>query len=180
MYLQLEKLEKPMQLRTVLFIFLGATLFSCKDVKEEKNKDPEPIELEAEKVSTSLYEDLDGKPVALADYKGKKILLNYWATWCRPCIEEMPALLNLQEILEEENYVFLFASDQSVKKISKFKKARGFDFKYIKYNGAYADQKISAIPVTFIYNEVGEQVSRFDGSMIWDSPEMIEKLRQLH
>jgi len=180
MYLRLDKLKKPMQLRPVLFAFLAATILSCKDVKEEKNKEPEPIELEAEKVSTSLYEDLDGNPVALADYKGKKILLNYWATWCRPCIEEMPGLVKLQDILEQENYVFLFASDQSIAKISDFKNARDFDFKYLKYNGAYADQKISAIPVTFIYNEVGEQLLRINGSTTWDNPLMIEKLRQLH
>lgn len=42
-----------------------------------------------------------------------------------------------------------------------------------------AEQQISALPVTFIYNEVGEQVARFDGGIEWDSPEMIEQLKQL-
>ena len=91
----------------------------------------------------------------------------------------MPALLKLQGVLEQENYVFLFASDQTVKKISAFKEARGFDFKYIKYNGTYAEQKINALPVTLIYNEAGEQVLRFDGAMEWSTPELIDQLKNL-
>ena len=174
------KIQIPMQKGIVLFLVLSISILGCKEVKEEQKTAAESTTIEVEKASISLYEDLDGNPVELTDYKGKRILLNYWATWCRPCIEEMPDLLKLQGILEEENYVFLFASDQSLKKIVAFKEARGFDFKYIKYNGAYAEQKINALPVTLVYNEAGEQVSRFDGGMTWDSPEMIEKLRKIH
>ena len=173
------KIQIPMQKRIVLFLVLSISLLGCKEVKEEQKTATESSTIEVEKASISLYEDLDGNPVELTDYRGKRILLNYWATWCRPCIEEMPALLKLQGILEEENYVFLFASDQTVKKIVAFKEARGFDFKYIKYNGAYAEQRINALPVTLVYNEVGEQVLRFDGGMAWDSPEMIEQLRKI-
>ena len=179
MYLRIEKSPKTMQKPILLFLVLSILFLGCREVKEKQNVAPEAITVDKEKTSTSVYEDLAGTPVELVDYKGKRILLNYWATWCRPCIEEMPALLKLQGILEQENYVFLFASDQSLKKISDFKEARGFDFKYIKYNGVYAEQKISALPVTLIYNEAGEQVSRFDGGMTWDSPEMIEQLRKI-
>ena len=168
-----------MQKRIVFFLVLSITFLGCKEAKEEQKIEAEPMAIEVGKASTSVYEDLEGNPVELADYRGKRILLNYWATWCRPCIEEMPDLLKLQDSLAQENYVFLFASDQSLKKISDFKEARGFDFKYIKYNGAYAQQKINALPVTLVYNEAGEQVSRFDGGMAWDSPEMIEKLRKI-
>ena len=168
-----------MKKRIILFLVLSISILGCKEVKKEQRTVVEPLAIEEEKASTPLYEDLEGNPVELTDYKGKRILLNYWATWCRPCIEEMPALLKLQSILEQENYVFLFASDQSVKKIAAFKEARGFDFKYIKYNGAYAEQRINALPVTLIYNEAGEQVSRFDGGMAWDSPEIIEQLRKI-
>lgn len=169
-----------MYVRTIPFLALWMLCFSCKEAPKEGSNAAELKKDNTEQTLQPLYEDLEGNPIALADYKGKRILLNYWATWCRPCIEEMPALLKLQNILEEENYVFLFASDQSVKKIEQFKSARGFDFEYIKYNGILAEQQISALPVTFIYNEAGEQVSRFDGGMSWDSPEMIEQLKQIH
>ncbi|TLP81439.1 TlpA family protein disulfide reductase [Maribacter sp. ACAM166] len=168
-----------MQLRTLIFLAVSFTFFSCKEATKETNSASEPIQLEAEEATIPVYEDLEGNAVALSDYRGKRILLNYWATWCRPCIEEMPDLLKLQTVLEQENYVFLFASDQSVKKIQAFKTARGFDFKFIKYNGTYPEQQISALPVTLIYNEAGEQVSRFDGGMSWDTPEMIEQLKNI-
>ncbi|WP_282049937.1 TlpA family protein disulfide reductase [Maribacter aquivivus] len=165
-----------MHLRIVYFLILGVVLVGC---KEEKTKivAPEVIEAVVEKISTSTYEDLEGNPIELSDYKGKRVLVNYWATWCRPCIEEMPDMEKAQTILEQDNYVFLFASDQSVKKIKAFEEARGFQLDFIKFNGMYAAENVSALPATFIYNEVGEQVFRFDGGLKWDSPEMIEKLR---
>ena len=165
-----------MHLRIVCFLILGVVLVSCKEEKT-KTVEPELIEAVVEKVATSTYENLEGNPIELSDYKGKRVLLNYWATWCRPCIEEMPDMEKAQTILEKENYVFLFASDQSIDKINKFKEARGFQLDFIKFNGVYAEENVSALPATFIYNEVGEQVLRFDGGLKWGSAEMIEKLR---
>ncbi|APQ19419.1 thiol:disulfide interchange protein [Maribacter hydrothermalis] len=153
--------------------------YSCKEVKENKIITTQPTAKTSKELVKASYEDLEGNPIELSQYKGKRVLLNYWATWCRPCIEEMPDMEKAQLVLEQENYIFLFASDQSIKKITDFKNKRGFNLKYIKYNGMYAEQAISALPVTLIYNEVGEQVHRFDGGLKWDSPEMIEKLRQV-
>lgn len=165
-----------MILRTLFFFILSISFTSCKEVKTEESTEVIP-EAMVEKVSTSTYEDLEGNPIELGDYKGKRVLVNYWATWCRPCIEEMPDMEKAQTILEQDNYVFLFASDQSINKIIKFKEARKFQLDFIKFNGVYAEENVSALPATFIYNEVGEQVLRFDGGLKWDSPEMIEKLR---
>ena len=49
--------------------------------------------------------DLDGKMVNLADYTGKVVLLNIWATWCPPCVEEMPSMEKLHQELKEEDFV---------------------------------------------------------------------------
>jgi len=158
---------------------MGLAINSCKEVKADR---PGTMETNVEKAANSTiatYEDLEGNPLELSDFKGKRLLVNYWATWCRPCIEEMPDMETLQSMLSEENYVFLFASDQSMTKITDFKKARGFDLDFIRYNGAYSDERISALPTTFIYNTMGEQVLRMEGGMKWDSPEMIEKLRNV-
>ncbi|MFT5736257.1 MAG: thiol-disulfide isomerase/thioredoxin [Maribacter sp.] len=169
-----------MKIKTPLLISLVLLLFSCKEGPKEKKSDAENSVIRAEEAAvTSSYSDLEGNPIELADYKGKRVFLNYWATWCRPCIEEMPDLLKLQATLLAENYIFLLASDESVEKIKTFKAARGFDFKFITYNGTNAAQQINALPVTFIYNEVGAQVFRFDGAMDWNTQELIEKLKNL-
>jgi len=168
-----------MDFRILLFMIAGMVLFGCKEVPKERQTESENSAIQTEQAALALYEDLEGNPIEIEDYKGKRVLLNYWATWCGPCIVEMPDLLKLQSILAQENYIFLLASDESVQKIMKFKTTKGFDFKFIKYNGTHAEQQIYALPVTLIYNEVGEQVLRFDGAMSWDSPEMIEKLKKL-
>ncbi len=168
-----------MPFRALILLPCILIFFGCKNIGKELNQEEANKTEVVTKDPKSLYEDLDGNPIALSDYKGKRILLNYWATWCTPCIEEMPDLLALQEHLEKENYVFLLASDQSVKKIRDFRSERGFDFNFIKYNGAYAQQKIHALPVTLIFNEMGEQVERFDGGESWNTPEMIAQLKNI-
>jgi len=125
------------------------------------------------------FEDLEGNAIELSDFKGKRVLINFWATWCKPCIEEMPALLKAEAALENENYVFLLASDQSMEKIKAFKEKKGFDFNYLKFNGAMADFEISALPATFIYNEEGKWRNRIDGATEWDDPKIIDKLKAI-
>lgn len=170
-----------MRFRILFYILLGIAVLSCKDLPKEKQSTTENSPLKIEDVAvTSSFTDVEGNPIELEDYKGKRLFLNYWATWCRPCIEEMPDLLKLQAILIEENYIFLLASDESIKKIEQFKLDREFDFRFIKYNGTYGALDINALPVTFIYNEVGEQVFRFDGAMNWNTEEVINKLKNLN
>lgn len=161
----------------ILVIF---SLNACKET-DKKNEVVVATDKSAEKtiVSKAGYQDLDGNPVALEEYKGKRILLNFWATWCRPCIEEMPSLLKAEEILEKENYVVLLATDQSAKIIKSFKARKGFDFNYLRYTGAFAELGINALPKTFIYNEGGVKVDEISGAMEWDSPEVIERLKNI-
>ncbi len=157
----------------LLFLFLA-----CKETKniEKINEDATSGGIEK---PVALYEDLEGNAIDLENYKGKRLLINYWATWCKPCIEEMPAMANAQEILKNENYVFLFPSDQKKEMIIAFRDKRQFGLNFIKYNGNYADLQIYALPVTILYNTKGEQVARLDGGMDWDTPELIEKLKRI-
>jgi peroxiredoxin len=169
-----------MKTTMVLWVLLFGLFSACKETAKEHAAEGVKVSEPINKMpSAGLFEDLEGHPVALADYKGKKVLLNYWATWCRPCIEEMPSLLRSQPLLEQENFVVLLASDQSVETIKKFKKARGYDFNYLKFNGSLSEQQIDALPVTFIYNEAGEQVEKILGGVEWDAPETIEMLKKV-
>lgn len=170
-----------MGLKVSVFTAILSLLISCKNgVKVEVTSAKKVDNTEKITEAASQFEDLEGNPIAIADYKGKRVLLNYWATWCRPCIEEMPSMLRSQAILEKENYIFLLASDQTLEDIKAFKEKRGFDFKYIKYNGSWAEQQISSLPTTYIYNEEGEKVEKIVGGVTWDSPEVIKKLKDTH
>lgn len=162
-----------------LLVFLLITFMSCKTDQDKKSERARVTSEKKISETKSSFEDLDGYPVELADFKGKRVLLNYWATWCRPCIEEMPALLLAQEALKDDNYVFLLASDQSIEKIKEFKAKKKFDFNFLKFNGSLTDMKINALPATFIYSESGKFRNRIDGATAWDSPKILDKLRAI-
>lgn len=167
----------------VTFFVLAMIFVSLNACNDRGRKGPAVITLnevsEKKAISDHGYVDLEGNKVELSDFKGKRILLNFWATWCRPCIEEMPSLLKAQEILENENYVFLLATDQTIKVINTFRERKGYEFNYLRYTGTFANIGIKALPKTFIYNEDGNKVDEISGAIEWDSPEVIERLKSI-
>jgi thiol-disulfide isomerase/thioredoxin len=128
---------------------------------------------------TSLYVDLDGNSIAIKDFKGKRVLLNFWATWCTPCLKEMPSMEIAQELLKNENYVFLFATTDNLEKINQFKKNNRYPFQFLQFKSTLDKLKIYALPATFIYDTKGNQVKRIDGATEWDSKETLTLLRTI-
>jgi len=116
--------------------------------------------------------------VNLSSFKGKKILINYWATWCGPCIQEMPSLLRAQEQLKSE-YVFLLVSEESTQRISRFKSRKKFNFNYIRSRVSLASIGIYSLPITIIYDEEGKEIKTIEGSVVWDSKRMIKQLKAI-
>ena len=100
-------------MRTVFVIILLvlSISISCKGERKEEVRNSEKV---------TLFSDLNGVPVSLEQFKGKRILVNYWATWCVPCLKEFPSLVKAQELLSNDNYVFLFPSPDGVEKIKVF------------------------------------------------------------
>jgi thiol-disulfide isomerase/thioredoxin len=135
-------------------------------------------DLESNQIKAS-YVDLYDNKVDLSAFKGKKVLINYWATWCGPCIQEMPSLLKAQEVLKGENYVFLLVSDESIKRISRFKYLKNYNFTYLKSTTSLASMRIFTLPTTVICNEDGKKVKTMVGAIEWDSKQMIKKLKAL-
>jgi len=169
-----------MKSKCTLLVLCFLFCLACKETSKKDVQQENPVEVVPEKLApASTFIDLEGNAIELSDYAGKRLLLNFWATWCKPCIEEMPSMLKAQATLLNENYVFVLASDQSIKKIEAFKEKKGFDFNFIKFNGAMSDFEVSALPATFIYNEEGKMVRRFDGLTEWDSPEIISLLKDI-
>jgi len=161
-----------MNLKIILVFISCLTLLNCADVKKEKDT-------KVKSYKTSLYSDLEGNAVAIEDFKGKRILLNFWATWCTPCLQEMPSMVKAQEILKNEDYVFLFATTDSNSKIRDFKKNSKYPFQFLQFNSTLDKLNIYALPATFVYDTQGNKVKRFDGATEWDSEEMLHQLRAI-
>jgi peroxiredoxin len=127
--------------------------------------------------------DINGKKVSLSEYKGKVVLLNFWATFCGPCKAEMPSLNNLFLALKNDGLIVLaISTDDSEKPIQSFitKKAITFPVLIDKNQEVYFDKYgVRSIPTSFIIDRDGVIVTRILGERPWDAPEMKEQMRTL-
>ena len=118
-------------------------------------------------LSQLSYQDLDGNKIRLSDFKGKNILINFWATWCAPCVKELP-LLNETYDLVKEDFVFIVVSDESKEKIKKFSQQTPYKFVYLKATNKLMLDGIVFVPQTFILDKKGNtkhhHPSIFEGS----------------
>jgi thiol-disulfide isomerase/thioredoxin len=135
-------------------------------------------DLESLQLKTSFV-DLYENNLDLSVYKEGKIVISYWATWCGPCIKEMPGLKRAEEILKDYGYTFLLVSDETISKISKFKNERNFDFNFLKSIKSFETLGIYSMPTSYVFDENGKLIETIVGAIEWDSEEMINKLKIL-
>lgn len=115
------------------------------------------------------FKDSKGKLLKLADYKGKWVLVNFWATWCPPCLEEIPDLIELHEAHRNKDLVVIgIAMDyQDTKHVLQFADNMFVSYPIVLGTPAIAAQigRISGLPTTFIYNPQGKMVGENVGAL---------------
>lgn len=126
--------------------------------------------------------DLDGQLINMEDYKGKVIFLNFWATWCMPCVAELPSINKLYKELKDENIVFLLISNEQIEKVTSYHERKKYDvpFHIIDKDGFIPQQYYSrSIPTTFIINKEGKIVKVSSGAEDWDDEAFIQAIREM-
>jgi peroxiredoxin len=127
--------------------------------------------------------DINGKKVTLSEYKGNVIILNFWATFCGPCKEEMPSLNNLFLAFKKDGLIVLAVStDDSEKPVQSFIKAKGLAFPVLldKDQQVFFDRyAVLGLPTTFIIDRDGIIREKILGDRPWDAPEMKAKIGAL-
>ena len=121
-------------------------------------------------ISTIIFEDFSGNEINLSDYKGKLVIINFWATWCAPCKKEMPSLDNLYQDSNFKN-LQIFAVNMEQPNMVKTKKF--FKELNIKKLSIYFDKnlnfvkefKLRGVPTTIIINKKGEEFARIIGEV---------------
>ncbi len=161
--------------KSAIYLLCCVLFLGC-DTVINNNKNISDLEFLQLKTS---FVDLYENNLDLSVYKGNKIVINYWATWCGPCIKEMPSIKRAEEILEDYGYTFLLISDETISKISKFKNDRNLDFNFVKSIESYESLGIYSMPTSFIFDENGKKIETIVGAIEWDSEEMINKLKTL-
>ncbi len=129
-----------------------------------------------EKVATSnsldfTLKDLNGKKHTLSDYKGKYVFLNFWATWCPPCREEMPYMQRVYNSWDKSKYVMLAVDiGESRSKVKAFAKKNKYTFPILlDHNGKVAKKYgVRGIPATFFVDKKGKVVGKVVGSRHWN------------
>ena len=164
----------------IIFIYLIVINFSYASEKPDiKNlvliKNPKIYE-------DVTFKDINQKNVDLDDFKGKLILLNFWATWCAPCKEEMPSLDNLQSNSNFSN-LKIFPINIGQEEASKSE----FFFKELNIQNLdiYIDAPITlakkfalrGVPTTILFNKQGEEFARIVGSIDFNNKEFINWLK---
>ena len=163
--------------KKLLLIIFCAFLLACSDSKQTSQKEVETKVETITPASLHLF-DLNGDPVATAELKGKRIFLNFWATWCKPCLAEMPSIDRAALALADKNVIFIAASDEKPEKVETFKEKNNYKFEIVSTKADLSTLGIYALPATFIFDESGKLVHKETGAREWDSPESIQLITE--
>jgi thiol-disulfide isomerase/thioredoxin len=123
----------------------------------------------------------DGQNTRLADWRGTPLLVNFWATWCPPCIHELPSLMRLDQRLRQQNMaVMLISVDRDgIDKARPFLEKLGIDGPELGFDprGDLAKAvSIKALPTSFCINADGIMTAQIVGDVEWDQPAVIETI----
>lgn len=126
--------------------------------------------------------DLKGQPATLAPFKGRPILLNIWATWCPPCVREMPSIARLAEnprLKGRGIAVVCVSTDDSPESVKAFVEGRSWSMTFLRADRIPPVFLTDGIPATFIIAPDGRIAAKHVGAAEWDKPEVVALLEKL-
>jgi thiol-disulfide isomerase/thioredoxin len=126
--------------------------------------------------------DLGGNPHRLDDYRGQVVLLNFWATWCPPCLIEMPSMQRLKQALAETPFSILAVNSKESKgKVWRFQRMLDVHFAVLLDTTGQAaeDWYVAVYPTSYLIDGTGRIRYMAYGALDWDSKEVIELIKEL-
>jgi len=136
---------------TVLFFLITAA--SCVETEMEAPPKPKPFP-----APEFTLNDLEGKKASLSDYKGKPLIINFWATWCIPCIKEMPDLQKLYKERKKDGLELLMINaKESTRVVKKYIEEGGYSFRVLldENGNVLREYQVFGLPSTFFIDENG-------------------------
>ena len=167
-----EEIRLPRAAR--LFLLLGLVASACVD--------PAKIPTIGQPVPEVTLPDLEGGTVRLSDFRGDVVVLNFWATWCPPCVEEMPSLQRLQQALGKKGLQVLAAAvDENLEDVASFREKHDLSLPILHDRGGRIARRFSTFkyPETYVVDRDGNLVAKIIGPQDWVSPTVIRDFVRL-
>lgn len=161
-----------------VFLLFSILIFSCSP--NEKKESGYIEHRDSKQIVDAKFETLGGEEFDLSKYRGKVVFLNLWATWCKPCIYEMPSISRAADQLIDKDIIFLAASDEGLERIKKYQsKYPQYNFEFVRIKESVMDYGVQALPTTYILDKNGEIFQKEIGGREWDNPNQINTLSNL-
>jgi thiol-disulfide isomerase/thioredoxin len=127
-------------------------------------------------------QNADDKPMKLSDFKGKVVLLNFWATWCTPCVKEMPSLDRLQAAFPKDKFLIVALSIDGptrpkVAPFYKDQKLANLGIYFDKGRKTMQGLDVTLLPTSILVDASGRELGRIEGDADWDMPESIALMK---
>ena len=159
----------------VLIILSVALLAGC-------SRQEAPV-VEGKTAPDFTLKDLAGRQVRLSDYRGKVVLLNFWATWCPPCREEIPSMVRLNQVMAGKPFQMLAVSidEGGVDAIEAFFKKSGSVLPALLDTDHAVSKRYgtTGVPETFVLDKKGVIMKKVIGGMDWSDPQVISYLNEI-
>ncbi len=168
-------------LKVFIFTLCFSIFSSISQTNEELPLNNIAISKIPKPISPVIFEDFLGNKINLKSYQGKLVIINFWATWCQPCREEMPSLDNLYRNSSFKNLQVLAVNMEqpNVKKVEKF--LSDLDIKkidiYFDPNLNFVKEfKLRGVPTTILVNKEGQEFARIVGSIDFEEEKFVKWL----
>jgi peroxiredoxin len=167
------ELSKRFEGKEIVGVFLALALLGALLVTEScswlelssGDKGPGTTPTGGETAMEFAAKNLDAKDVKLSDFKGKVVLVNFWAVWCGPCQEEIPELVELYNTYHDKGFVIVGVSDPSdLNEIKSFVNEHKMNYPVVIDNGNISDEyNVTGFPTSFLINRDGKIVKKYPG-----------------
>ena len=160
------------RLAALLALGVAVSAFAAKELKSWAGGPPPPLELK----------DLSGKLHRLADYRGQTVLINFWATWCEPCRDEMPSIQQLKRKLADKPFVVLAVNvAESENRIHEFLRKMPLDFTILhdRNSEALKAWRVRGLPASFVVAPDGTVRYSQIGEFEWSDEAVVQRMTDL-
>ena len=166
-----------------LFLLIGAVAYMVSTTTSRTSREVVQPVIAGGLAPAFQLEDTNGNQVSLSDLRGKVVLVNFWATWCPPCIEEMPSMEMLNKVMAGYDFVMLAINTEENGRsaVADFLKKTPYNFPVL-YDDKGVVQKrygVFKFPESFIVGKDGIVAEKIIGPLDWSSPRTIAHLKNL-